>query len=114
MNGTLLRPFCVLIGLLFSGTIATESAWANLVLNGGFENGVVAGSPTGHGDVPTPWTSSAPLNFLISYYYSAKLVLLAGRILWNLSGVLGPRRSWHGCRSDSWLEADVDALSQTV
>ena len=67
MNRSYALPLCVSIGLLLSGVIAADSVRANLVVNGGFETGVVGGSPTGHGDLPIPWTSSAPLNFLVSY-----------------------------------------------
>ena len=67
MNRFHALPLCVSVGIFLSGLVATDTARANLVVNGGFEAGVVGGSPTGHGDLPTPWTSSAPLNFLVSY-----------------------------------------------
>jgi hypothetical protein len=67
MNRSTSLPFRIVIGVFFSSVVATSSVRANLLLNGGFEIGTVAGSPTGHGDLPTFWTSSAPLNFLVSY-----------------------------------------------
>jgi hypothetical protein len=67
MSRTRALLLCLSITLLIVWVISAGSARANLVVNGGFENGTVAGSPTGHGDLPAPWTSSAPLNFLISY-----------------------------------------------
>ncbi|MEX2171947.1 MAG: hypothetical protein WD851_21685 [Pirellulales bacterium] len=67
MNRFRALPLCVSFGLI-SSVVTVDSARANLVINGGFELGApLGGSPAGHGDLPSPWTSSAPLNFLISY-----------------------------------------------
>ena len=68
MNRSHLRALWVSMVMLLSGFVVTNWASANLVVNGGFELGPpLGGTPVGHGDLPTPWTSSAPLNFLISY-----------------------------------------------
>ena len=67
MNRFRALPLFVSFGLI-SSVVTVDSARANLVINGGFELGApLGGSPVGHGDLPTPWTSSAPLNFLVSY-----------------------------------------------